>query len=40
MHLIWVPLFLNWLVKWIMLKHGGLKDYRKGIPFFLGLHLG
>ena len=40
MNLIWFPLFLSWLVKWIVLKHGGLKAYREGIPFFLGLHLG
>ena len=40
MNLIWFPLFLSWLIKWIVLKYGGLKAYRPGVPFFLGLILG
>jgi len=40
MNLIWFSLFLSWLIKWIVLKHGGLKAYREDIPFFLGLILG
>ena len=40
MNLIWFPLFLSWLIKWIVLKYGGLKAYRQGVPFFLGLILG
>ena len=40
MNLIWFPLLLSWLIKWVVLKHGGLKAYRQGIPFFLGLILG
>ena len=31
------PLFVAWLAKLIILKAGGLKLYRRGIPFFLGL---
>lgn len=40
MNLIWFPLFLSWLIKWILLKHGSAKAYRKAMPFFLGLILG
>ncbi|MBD68737.1 hypothetical protein CMK21_01220 [Candidatus Poribacteria bacterium] len=40
MNLIWFPLFLSWLIKWIVLKYGGLKVYQQGVPFFLGLILG
>ncbi|HHX40173.1 MAG TPA: hypothetical protein GX715_09435 [Armatimonadetes bacterium] len=34
------PLFVAWLAKLIILKAGGLKLYRRGIPFFLGLIIG
>jgi hypothetical protein len=34
------PLFLSWLIKWILLKAGGLHLYRAGLPFFLGLIIG
>lgn len=37
---IWSCLFIAWLAKWIILKQGGLKAYRRAIPFFLGLALG
>ena len=40
MNLLWFPLFLSWLIKWIVLKQGGLKVHRQMIPFFLGLILG
>ena len=26
--------------KWLILKHGGVKAYRRAIPFFVGLVLG
>lgn len=32
--------FVAWLVKWVILKYGGLKTHGKAIPFFLGLILG
>ena len=37
---IWVPVFISWLLKLTILKYGGLKTYRKAIPFFVGLILG
>jgi len=40
MNLLWFPLFLSWLIKWIVLKGGGLKAHRQVLPFFLGLILG
>ena len=36
----WFSVFLSWLIKGIILRHGGLKIYRRGIPFFLGLIVG
>ena len=36
----WFSVFLSWLVKYLLLRGGGLKLYRKGVPFFLGLMLG
>ncbi|MCD6506371.1 hypothetical protein J7M22_07060 [Candidatus Poribacteria bacterium] len=40
MNMVWSCLFISWLVKWIILKYGGLKVHRKATPFFLGLILG
>jgi hypothetical protein len=34
------PLFVAWLIKWLLLRVGGLTLYRAGIPFFIGLTLG
>ncbi len=39
-NLFWSSIFISWLVKFIILKHGGVNLYRKVIPFFLGLILG
>ncbi|MGQ9610120.1 MAG: DUF6785 family protein [bacterium] len=36
----WFAFFISWLVKWIILKQGGIGTHRKAIPFFLGLILG
>ncbi len=36
----WFPVMVSWLIKLIILKHGGRGTYRKAIPFFLGLVLG
>ena len=40
MNLFWSSIFVSWLIKLIILKHGGVKQHRKLIPFFLGLILG
>lgn len=37
---LWVPFFIAWLVKLLLLRYGGMRLYRRGIPFFLGLILG
>mgnify|MGYP001097147801 CR=1 FL=1 len=36
----WFAFFISWLVKWILLKQGGMGMHRKAMPFFLGLILG
>jgi hypothetical protein len=36
----WFPLLIAWLLKACILKAGGLRLYRQGIPFFLGLTIG
>jgi len=33
-------IFIGWLLKWIILKYGGIQWHRKMIPFFLGIVLG
>ena len=40
MNWMWFPIFISWLVKRTLLRHGGISAYRKAIPFFLGLALG
>jgi len=36
----WFPVMVSWLIKSIILRHGGRGTHRKAIPFFLGLVLG
>jgi len=38
--LLWLPLFIAWVVKLVLLRYGGLRAYRQALPFFLGLVLG
>jgi hypothetical protein len=36
----WFAFFISWLIKYIILKQGGMGMHRKATPFFLGLILG
>lgn len=36
----WGPFFAAWLVKWVILKVGGVRLYNAMIPFFIGLIVG
>jgi len=40
MNNVWFSIFLGWLMKFIILRHGGLKGYRGARPVFLGVVLG
>ena len=40
MHLFWAAFLISGVAKWLLLKYGGLRVYRKAVPFFLGLVLG
>lgn len=40
MNLLWFPLLISWVIKLILLRHGGVRAYRRTVPFFLGLILG
>ncbi len=37
---LWFPFFVAWLCKLLILRYGGLRLYRRAVPFFLGLTLG
>jgi hypothetical protein len=37
---LWSPLFFVWLAKSLILRYGGIRLYRRGIPFAVGLILG
>lgn len=37
---IWMPLFISWAIKLLLTKYGGIKAYRRAVPFFAGLILG
>ena len=37
---IWFPLLIAMTSKWILLNHGGVRAYRRAVPFFIGLVLG
>jgi hypothetical protein len=36
----WVPFLIAWLCKSVVLRYGGMRLYRRSLPFFLGLILG
>ena len=35
-----LPLIICTGAKWLILKHGGIRSYRRAVPFFLGLVFG
>jgi hypothetical protein len=39
-HLVWMPMFIAWLTKLLVLRYGGLRFYRRVLPFFFGLIMG
>jgi hypothetical protein len=39
-NLVWMPLFVAWVLKVVILRYAGLPGYRRGLPFFFGLMLG
>lgn len=40
MNYVWLPLFIAWIIKATILRFGGLKMYKKALPFFFGIILG
>src|SRR5262249_17731718 len=40
MALVWVPLFIAWALKVILLRYSGRIGFHRSIPFFIGLILG
>jgi hypothetical protein len=39
-HILWLSMLLAWIIKSLIVRYGGLRLYRRGMPFFLGLLLG
>lgn len=37
---LWFSIFLSWLCKRLIIRHGGIKGYRVALPFFMGLLFG
>ena len=40
MNFFWFPVLVGWTIKSLVLRYGGLRTYRRAIPFFAGLILG
>ncbi len=40
MHWLWCATLIGWLLKLLIIRYGGMKNFRKGIPFFIGLIIG
>ena len=40
MDVCWLPIFISWAIKSLLLRRGGFKTYRRAIPLFMGLILG
>jgi hypothetical protein len=39
-NLVWLPLFMAWVLKIIVLRYGGRGGFQRAVPFFIGLMLG
>ncbi len=39
-HLVWMPMLIAWVIKILVLRYGGLRFYRRVVPFFFGLIIG
>jgi hypothetical protein len=39
-NLVWLPMVIAWVLKGLTMRYGGLRAYRRFLPFFLGLILG
>ena len=39
-HQIWFGIFIGWLAKFAILRIGGIKLYRRALPFFIGVVIG
>jgi len=37
---LWAVILISFVLKWLILRYGGFRAYRKALPFFLGLILG
>ena len=37
---LWFPVFLAWFIKLLLLRHGGVRAYRRALPMFFGVMLG
>ena len=37
---LWFPLLISWIIKRILLSAGGIRLYRRSLPFFIGLVIG
>lgn len=40
MEYFWLPVFIAWLLKFCIIRYGGISLHRRAVPFFLGLILG
>lgn len=40
MNQVWLPFFLAWLLKVLVLRYGGMRLYKQSLPFFYGVIIG
>ena len=40
MSFLWSCMLAGWIIKWTILRYGGIRRYRQAVPLFLGLVLG